>query len=95
MIKLSIFVAFALYFGPSAAMAQNIDCSVIKNNPASRAKCEQAEQEARRYELQKQHYQLREQKIKEAVGDTARLAAQCVRSKSTCVKEALRPKSAQ
>ena len=76
------------------SFSQDIDCSVIKDNPPSRKRCEDGQAEARKWQREKERQQLKEQRIKEALEDAKRLGKECLRSKLKCAKEAVRPKPA-
>ena len=81
---------------PNIASAQNIDCSVIKDNPPSLKKCQDGQDEARRWQKEKEAQQLKEQRIKEGLDDARRLFLKCLsKNKINCGKEALRPKKAE
>ena len=85
---------FALLTG-LPAYSQNVDCSVIKNNPESRKRCEAGQAEAKRWQKEADHHKMNEQRIKEGLRDTANLAKECIKGKGKCVKEALKPKKAE
>lgn len=79
----------------SPALAQNIDCSVIKNNPASRQRCEDGQRDARRYEKEREHHKAREERIKDGIRDGAGTVAECVKGAWSCTKRAVKPKKAE
>ena len=58
-IKSLILAGILFAFSESPAQAQNIDCSVIKNNPASRARCEEGQREAAKYDRERRMYERR------------------------------------
>lgn len=85
----------ALMLCTSAAIAQDIDCSVIKNNPASRKRCEDGQRDAKKWQREAERQKAREERIKEGLRDTANLTKACLKGKKKCVVEALKPKKAE
>lgn len=76
----------------SPAFSQDINCNSIKNNPASKKRCEDAKAEAKHWQREADRQKLNEQKIKEALRDTGNLAKECIKGKGKCIKEAFKPK---
>ena len=59
--RIKSLIAFGIVFlsSESPAQAQDIDCSIIKNNPTSRAKCEESQREAAKYDKERRMYERR------------------------------------
>lgn len=88
-------LAFTLVICESSALAQDVDCSVIKNNPASRQRCEDGQRDALRYQREREHHKAREERIKDGVKDGARTVRDCVKGAWSCTKNAVKPKKAE
>ena len=81
-------------FSSTYAVAQNVDCSVIKNNPASRERCEAGQRDARKYEREKEHHRAREERIRERLREGGEIVKKC-RSYASCGWELVKPKKAE
>lgn len=92
-----LLISFAILFVgvESPGLSQDIDCSVIKNNPASRQRCEDGQRDARRYQREKEHHKAREERIKDGVRDGVNTVKECVKGKWSCAKHVVRPKKAE
>lgn len=92
---ISSFIVLYLALGAVPASAQNIDCSVIRDNPASYNRCVQGQKEAKAAQREKERQMAREARIRETMALTKKVGAACVKSKAKCAKEALRPTKAE
>lgn len=92
--RIGIIAAIAV-LATSPVVAQNIDCSVIKNNPASRKRCEAGQADARKWQREAERQKAREERIKDRVREAARIADKCTDSPKACAKEAIRHNRAE
>jgi hypothetical protein len=88
--------AIAMLFVPVSVLAQNIDCSVIKNNTASLERCLQGQREARAAARARENALAREARIREAANLAKNVGVACAsRNLGRCAKEAVRPNRAE